>query len=121
MGRATEINRRIAAQKKGVVIMTNLSDLRNYDVDRLQLEDLLHLEATAQSTLQAFARHEVDVPEWLASTAKRLKVDIKQRNRDVLEKRLSEARSRQAQLKTTEEKRQEAALEVEKLTKLLEA
>lgn len=111
--------RRIAAKKKGVVKMTNLSELKNYNVDAVTLEDLIHLDATAQATLTAFANNSVDAPEWLTTTAKRLKADIKQRNRDVLEKRLSEARARQSQLKTTEEKRAEAQAEVEKLTALL--
>lgn len=118
-GTREQYNRRVAAQKKGVSAMTNLTDLKNYDVDRLQLEDLIHLDATAQATLTAYANNSVDVPDWLTTTGKRLKADIKQRNRDVLEKKLSEARARQAQLKTTEEKRQEAAAEVEKLTALL--
>ena len=118
-GTREKYNRRVAAQNKGVTIMTNLTDLKNYDVDKLQLEDLLHLDATAKAVLCSYSDHQVDVPEWLTATAKRLNVDIRQRNRDVLEKKLSEARARQAQLKTTEEKRAEAASEVEKLTALL--
>jgi hypothetical protein len=117
--RSVGYQRRVAAEKKGVTIMTNLTDLKNYDVDKLQLEDLLHLDATAKAVLCSYSDHQVDVPEWLTATTKRLKVDIRQRNRDVLEKKLSEARARQAQLKTTEEKRKEAADEVEKLTALL--
>ena len=116
-----QYKRRVAAQKKGITTMTNLADLKNYDVDRLQMEDLLHLDATAQATLASAATNGVDAPEWLTTTAKRLKVDIRQRNRDVLEKRLSEVRARRAALATTEEKRAQAAAEEEKLTALLNA
>jgi len=119
-GTREQYNRRNAA-RKGVIVMTSLSELKNYNVDAVTLEDLIHLDATAQATMASFTRNQVDVPEWLTNTAKRLMVDIRQRNRDVIEKKLSEARSRQAQLKTTEEKRKEATEEVEKLTKLLNA
>ena len=96
-----------------------INDLKDYDAVKLAIEDLIHLDATATALLAAYERNGVDAPGWLPDTAKRLKVDIRQRNRDVLEKKLSEARARQAQLKTTEEKRAEAASEVEKLTALL--
>jgi uncharacterized membrane protein YdfJ with MMPL/SSD domain len=119
-GTREQYNRRIAA-RKGVIVMTSLSELKNYNVDALQLEELIHLDATAIATLHSYEAHGVDAPEWLTNTVKRLRADIKQRNRDVIEKKLSEARSRQAQLKTTEEKRTEAALDVEKYTKLLNA
>lgn len=120
-GIAFELRRRKAAEKKGVTTMTNLTDLKNYDAERLQLEDLIHLDATAKVTLASYADNGVDVPEWLSNTANRLKVDIRQRNRNVLEKRLSEVRARRAALATTEEKRAQAAAEEEKLTALLNA
>lgn len=113
--------RRIAAGKKVKPMYGMMNDLKTYEVDKLAMEDLIHLDAMAKAVLCSYSDHQVDAPEWLTATAKRLKVDIRQRNRDVMEKRLSEARARQAQLKTTEEKRAEAASEVEKLTALLNA
>lgn len=98
-----------------------INDLKTYESDKLVMEDLMQLDATATGLTAAYERNGVDAPEWLSSTAKRLKVDIRQRNRDVLEKRLSEVRARRAALATTEEKRAQAAAEEEKLTALLNA
>lgn len=96
-----------------------LNTIQNYDAMRVTLDELIELLALAKVIAAEYTANGVDVPENLYLAQKRLTVDIKQRTRDLLEKRLSEVRSRRAALATPEEKRKALAEEEEKLTAAL--
>lgn len=96
-----------------------LYDITNYDSAKLSLDELVERSALAKIITAEFGANSADVPEALVSAQKRLNIDIKQRTRDMLEKRLSEVRSRRAALATPDEKRQALADEEAKLISAL--
>jgi hypothetical protein len=100
---------------------TQINDLKEYKSEATSLEDLIHLDATATALVASYTAHNVAIPDWLTKAQARLKADIKARNRDSLEKRLSEVRARRAALATTEEKRKNAEDEEAAIVALLGA
>jgi len=96
-----------------------LNTIQNYDTMRVTLDELVELSALAKVIAAEYIANNADVPEPLYIAQKRLAADIKQRTRDLLEKRLSEVRSRRAALATPDEKRAKLAEEEEKLVAAL--
>lgn len=93
-----------------------LEKLRNLDVQRPDLEELVFLSATAKALRTEFEAENVDVPEWLDNTSRELKREIRTRQQDSIEKRVRDIRSRLDALKTPSEKRIELQSELDKLT-----
>jgi hypothetical protein len=96
--------------------MLNLTDLKNLDLQRPDLEELVFLSAVATTLHAAFEKEAVDVPEWLDSRIRELKREIRTRQQDAVDKRVREIKSRIDALKTPSEKRAELQGELAKLT-----
>lgn len=95
--------------------MPNLNDLKNLDLQRPDLEELVFLSATATILHTEFEKLGVDVPEWVDTRARELKREIRTRQQDGIDKRTREIRSRLDALKTPSEKRAELEAELAKL------
>jgi hypothetical protein len=81
--------------------------LKNFEMVRLQLEDLIELSANARMLEAENVANGNPVPEWLTVAGKSLRREIKSRLADQKEKMLRDMKARRASLKTTEEKRAE--------------
>jgi hypothetical protein len=92
--------------------------LRNFDVDRLSLEELVELSAIGRFLTDEFEKTGVEVPEWLSINLKSLRREIKTKIADQVEKTLRDKRTRLASLMPTEERRKKLAEEIAELEKL---
>jgi hypothetical protein len=94
----------------------NLEQLRNLDLARPDLEELVAMSAAATAIHGEFEKLSVDVPEWLDTRARELKREIRTRQQDSVDKRVREIKARMDTLKTPTEKRAELQAELDKLT-----
>lgn len=99
--------------------MDMLQQLRRLNTETSSLDEMIALETFAVQLKQNYERHQVPVPEWLEQALKTLELEIVAKTRAALELRLREARAKQANLRTREERRQMADNEVEMLEKAL--
>lgn len=97
-----------------------LDQIRNLDVDRLQLPEALELHAVGSATLESFKRFEVDPPGWLANGIETLEVEIRRARRDMLSKKLADANARVETYKSQKQKRMDAEAEIARITALLQ-
>jgi DNA repair exonuclease SbcCD ATPase subunit len=97
-------------------IMLDLEQLKNLDLQRPTLEELVYVSALATGLHAEYDKLSVDVPEWLDNRARELKREIRTRQQDSVDKRVSEIKSRLDALKTPTEKRAELQAELDKLT-----
>jgi len=89
-----------------------LTELKKFDPDRANMEELVALSAFAKSYRAEFTALNLEVPEWLDDKTRILQREILARGRDVLEKRLKDARAASAALMTPSEKRAALAAEI---------
>jgi len=92
-----------------------LDRLKNLDVQRPDVEELVFLSMLATAYHAEFDRLSVEVPEWLDSRSRELKREIRTRQQDNVDKRVREIKSRLDALKTPSEKREELQAELAKL------
>lgn len=85
--------------------------LRNLDVLRLDLDEMVELEMHAAALAVMYERHRLDTPEWLSDAQRTLQRALRQKRDDLLALRLQEAKQRLQKLRTPEERR--GALEEE--------
>lgn len=83
-----------------------LKELRGFQADKHDIDELVLMKSTADSMLATYASIGVEAPEWLQDAAKAVDKEVRARNRDMLEKELKEVQLRRESLRTTEEKRQ---------------
>jgi ABC-type uncharacterized transport system involved in gliding motility auxiliary subunit len=98
-----------------------LSDLKNFDVNRLEINELIALSAFAQTLHQAYEVHQVPEPEWFQLSIKALRREIKSRRLDSLESELRAKKARLETLKPAEEKRTSLADEIKQLEEQLQS
>lgn len=89
--------------------------LRNLDVQRPSLDELVFLSMLARGLRAEYEHATVDIPEWLDSRQRELKREISTRQQDAIDKRRSELKSRLEALKTPSEKRVELEAELARL------
>lgn len=92
-----------------------LEALKNTDLLRPDLEELVCLSAMATGLRAEFEKLNCDAPEWLDTRARELKREIHGRQADAIDKRKREIKSRIDALKTPSEKRAELQQELAKL------
>ena len=93
-----------------------LEKLKNLDVDRPDLEELIYLSAQARALRAEFEAESVEVPEWLDNSARALKREVRTRLANSVDKRVREIKSRLDALKTPSEKKAELEAELATLT-----
>ena len=96
-----------------------LTELKNLDVRRPDLSELVELSAYARSIEAEFEAVGVETPEWLAVNSKSIRREIKSRNQDRIAEKLRSAKSRLENLKTPDEKRTGLQTEIDQLEKQL--
>lgn len=95
----------------------SLSQLKNLETKRFDLDELIALSAEGKALLAEFKALGVDEPEWLVVAVKSITLDVRARQADAIEKKLRQAKARIQALKPASERR----AELEELVKQLEA
>lgn len=88
-----------------------LDQLKNLNVDRPQLDELIALQAEAASLKGAYEKFGIEEPEWLSNADRNLHREIRNRAAADIERKIREKKGQLEGLKTTAEKR--AALEAD--------
>lgn len=90
-----------------------LEQLRRFDAEKSNLEEMLALSAFAKTLSGEYSSRQLSIPEWLTGTQKSLNHEIMGKVRDQLEKRKRELLSQASGLESAEEKRKRIASELE--------
>lgn len=99
--------------------MDMLHQLRRLNTETSTLDELMALETFAITLSERYTIRQVPTPDWLDQALKTLELEIVAKTRAALELKLREARAKQANLRTREERREMANQEVEMLEKAL--
>ena len=94
-----------------------LSEFKNFTAARLQLEDLVALEAYGHGLRLAYERLQVDEPQYVDMQLKSLRREIRTRVADKLEARKKEVQRSLDSLKTPTQRKQELQKELAELEK----
>ena len=94
-----------------------LSEFKNFTAARLQLEDLVALEAYGHQLREAYERLSVDEPQFVDVQLKSLRREIRTRIADRFEARKREVQRSLDNLKTPAEKKAELKRELAELEK----
>lgn len=97
-----------------------IAKLKNLDLERMDLDDAVELLTLANSLRITYDAEQVEVPEWLDTSVRELKREIRTRQQDSRERRLKELKARREALATTEEKRSKIDREIEELEKAMQ-
>lgn len=92
-----------------------LKELRNFDADRTDLDEMVALSTFGRSMKVEYERLAMPIPEWIEDRTRTLDSEIRSQRRDALEKKVKELQSRKDALKTAEQKRQDVDAELEKV------
>lgn len=96
-----------------------LNQFRAFDAARLQLDELVSLEAFGHGLREAYERLGIEEPAFLDTQLKSVRREIRTRNADKLSARQKEIQNRLDSLKTPLEKKKELLAEKAKLDKQL--
>lgn len=96
-----------------------INELKNFNADRLDLDELVGLSAFGRCFQAECAALNVEEPDWLGSNLRILRKEISIRQQDRLEKLLHQKKSRLQSLKPAAEKRAEIEAEIKKLEEQL--
>jgi hypothetical protein len=94
-----------------------LSELKNFDARRMNLEELVTLATFGRALQAEFEALSVESPEWVGEQVKSIRKEIKSRNADSLAAKLRGAKAQLETLKTPGEKRRALETLIEKLEK----
>jgi hypothetical protein len=92
-----------------------LNQLKTFDADRFDLDELVALSAEGKALKAEFVAQGVEVPEWLDSAVTTIATAIGLRDADSKRKKLRQVEARIAALKPASERRAEAEAEADKL------
>lgn len=98
---------------------TMIEKLKNLVVAKFSLEELIELRANARTIYSEYQTQKVAAPEWLNDAVVSLDREIRSQVHDELARKLSEAKARRSQLRTTEEKRGDLDKEIAELENAL--
>ena len=111
--RSKSVQRRLAiSRKESPMVVTMVEQLRNVDIDRAQIADVMALSAFAKSLRAEYEARQYEVPAWIDDKLRIMGRYIEMHKRDNLERRLTEARAQQAALMTPTEKREKLAADI---------
>ena len=92
-----------------------LNEFKNFDANRLSLEELVGLSAYGSSLRAEYEKLDLEEPDFIDIQIKALRREIRTRNADKLEKSLREKRARLETLKTPTQKKAELQKEIRDL------
>jgi hypothetical protein len=93
----------------------NIDALRNFNADRMSIEELVALSAFAKNLQAEFVTYSIDAPAWVSDQSRALSKEIKSRNFENLSAQLKEKKARLEALATPDQKREKLAKEIEDL------
>lgn len=79
--------------------------LKKFDANRMDIDELVEMFTVANAMKSTYEAENLELPEWLGDATRELKNEIKTRQRDSMERRLRELKSRREAVATPEEKR----------------
>jgi len=97
-----------------------LSQFKNFQADRMDLDELVALAAFGSMVRAEYEKHQLEEPEFVDVQLKALRREIHARNADRLESSLREKRARLESLKTPNEKKAQLRKEISGLEKQLQ-
>jgi len=92
-----------------------LERLKNLDLERLDVDEMVAMLAFAKSLAAEYQAQQAPAPEWVDTRAKELKREINTRLADMKEKRKKEIKAKLQSLKSAQERREELTKELEQL------
>lgn len=95
-----------------------LQKLKNLDMERMDLDEAIELLSVANAMRVTYDAEQVEVPEWVDTSIRELKREIRSRQQDSRERRLKELKARREALATVDEKRAKIDREIADLEKL---
>lgn len=98
-----------------------LTQLQNFNVDRMSVDELVALHSFATALKAEYTNLSIDVPGWVETQSKSLKMALSAKVQDVYAKKLADATARMSALKTPQEKKVELKKEIDRLNKLVKA
>ena len=96
-----------------------LSEFKNFVADRLNIEQLIALEAFGHSLREAYDRNGLEEPDFIGFQLKALKREIRARVADATEARRQQIKNQLEALKTPSEKKAALKKELEQIDKVL--
>ena len=96
-----------------------LRELKTYDLDHTNLDELITLSAFAKQLKTEYGVQNCDAPKWLNSRTDDLRRAIRSKQTDIRTQKLQEILMRLETLKSADEKRTELQAEAERLANLL--
>lgn len=101
--------------------MHQLDQFRNFNVDGLDIDELVALSLFGKQLRSEYEAHQLEEPEWLDVQLKALRREIITRNANALEARRREIAARLDSLKTPGQKKQELLKEQAEINRKLAA
>jgi len=101
-----------ASQDKKKEEVTMIQQLKNFDVDRMDLDELVGLASFGRIIGDEFDKLSGEIPEWLQANLKSLRREIHARQADALEALLKEKKARRDNLTPAEERRKKLDEEI---------
>src|SRR5262245_19243805 len=92
--------------------LTMLHRLKNFDTNRLALEEIFELETFGTSLRGRYEAHAIPTPDWLAESVRTLHTEATRRRRDELEKTLKELKAAQLADRSAAERREDRQKEI---------
>jgi ATP-dependent Lon protease len=96
----------------------NITALKNFNADRLDMEDLVGLLADSKALRLEYEALQIEEPEYIDTTIKAIRREITSRNADKVAARKRELKARIDSLKTPAQKKSELEKELAALDAL---
>ena len=101
------------------MVVTMVEQLRNVDIDRAPVADVMALSAFAKSLRAEYEARQWEVPAWIDDKIRLIGRYIEMQRRDSLELRLAQAKASAATMLTTAERREKVQAEIAALEQQL--
>ena len=96
-----------------------LDRLKHLDLDRIDVDEAVYLVTLGESMKAQYTGRGLETPEWLVQNTKELDREIRNRQRDNLEKAKKETIAALDALKTPTQRREELQAKLERLNQAL--
>jgi hypothetical protein len=92
--------------------MQLIAQLKSLDTDRLTLDEAMVLLTQCRALKATWSQEDIEIPDWLSNASTRLEAEARDRARGELLRKKREIELKRDRLKTRDEQRQEADLEL---------
>jgi len=95
--------------------MTQLDQLRAFDADRISTDEGISLALYARQLKEEYGIQKFPIPDWLTEKSRAISRWLETHRRDILERKLTEARALKTTLMTPTERRAQLEADIAKL------